>query len=331
MTTSAISAPGGQEFARLAEPLRRELLAHCYRLLGSAHDAEDAVQETLLRAWRAYDRFEGRSSLRVWLYQIATNACLRALEQRGRRAMPSDLGAASDDPRQRLELGEVTWLQPLPTDPADVATARSGVRLAFVAALQHLPARQRAVLILRDVLRLPAADAADILGTSAGAVHSALRRARSQLAEAAPSADGIDDLTDPGMRELLNRYVEAFHAADLVALERVLRDDVALEMPPYATWFAGRATVLGFFGRQVLDRPGRVRLLPTVANGQPAFAAYLAPADGSLRAHGVHVLDVTPTGVRRIHVFLEPELLAGFGFPAVHRDEFPERRGSEPL
>ncbi|MFF0306327.1 sigma-70 family RNA polymerase sigma factor [Streptosporangium sp. NPDC004379] len=320
MSITVEAVAGGQEFTRLAEPLRRELLAHCYRMLGSVHDAEDLVQETFLRAWRAYDRFEGRSSLRVWLYRIATNACLRALEQGGRRALPSGLGAPGGRPDLPLETGApgVSWMQPLPGDPADIVAGRDHVRLAFVAALQHLPARQRAVLLLRDVLGLRAAEVAGMLGTSTAAVNSALQRARAQLERTAPADDAVGDLDDPGLRALLGRYVTAFQDADLAALEQVLHEDVALEMPPFATWFTGRAAVVGFLGSRILDRPGRIRMVPTAANGRPAFAAYLRDRDGVHRAHAVHVLDVTPAGIRRVLVFMDAGLFAAFGLPVVH-------------
>ncbi|GIG90608.1 RNA polymerase subunit sigma-70 [Plantactinospora endophytica] len=318
--SEVVAVPNGEDFVRQAEPLRRELLVHCYRMLGSIDDAEDVVQETFVLGWRAYGRFEGRSSLRTWLYQIATNACLRALERGGRRALPSGLGAPSRVPHP-LEVGgpDVTWLQPLPTDPADVVTAREHVRLAFVAALQHLPARQRAVLLLRDVLRLRAAEVAAMLGTSVVAVNSALRRARAHLEQVGPDADALYEPGDPGVRALLDRYVTAFQDANLGALEQVLRDDVALEMPPYATWFVGRVAVVGLLRARVLDRPGRVRLVPTIANGQPAFGAYLAGDDDGYRAHALHVLAVTPTGISSIHVFMSPHLFRAFSLPPVRR------------
>jgi RNA polymerase sigma-70 factor, ECF subfamily len=313
------------DFARLADPFRRELLAHCYRMLGSVHDAEDAVQETFLRAWRGYDQFEGRSSLRQWLYRIATNACLRALEQGGRRPLPSGLGAPSEDPDVPLASPgpEVRWLQPMPGallgsqpgDPAAVVTSRGSVRLAFIAALQHLPARQRAVLILRDVLAWPAREVADLLGTSTAAVNSALQRAHAQLAAAAPVEEDIAEPDEPHRRALLDRYMSAFEAADPAALKRLLREDVELEMPPFTTWFAGRDAVGDFFAAHVLGRPGQYRMVPTTANGQPATAAYLAAADGGYRAHAVHLLSVASSGVTRIVAFLDESLFPVFGLP----------------
>src|SRR5262245_25295185 len=212
------------EFERLADPYRRELFAHCYRMLGSVHDAEDLVQETYLRAWRAYDRFEGRSSLRTWLYGIATNACLTALKGRDRRPMPTGLGGGSSSPDDELVSGsEVPWLEPVPdamigaeaTDPASIVTSRESIRLALIAALQHLPARQRVVLILRDVLAWRAAEVGELLGVSTAAVNSILQRARAQLDRIAPARDEIAGPSTADQRELLDRYVAAFEAKDV--------------------------------------------------------------------------------------------------------------------
>jgi RNA polymerase sigma-70 factor (ECF subfamily) len=313
------------DFARLADPFRRELLAHCYRMLGSVHDAEDAVQETYLRAWRSYEQFEGRSSLRQWLYRIATNACLRALEQSDRRPLPSGLGGPSEDPEVPLKKpgSEVRWLQPMPgdvlgtqpADPAAVVTSQGSVRLALIAALQHLPARQRAVLILRDVLAWPAAEVAEVLGTTTAAVNSALQRARTQLAAAAPVEDEIAEPTDPRGRALLDRYMAAFETADVAALKQLLRQDVELEMPPFTAWFTGRSAVGGFFSSQVLGQPGQFRMIPTTANGQLAAAAYMADRDGLYVAHAVHVLTVASTGISHIVVFLDKDLFPIFGLP----------------
>jgi RNA polymerase sigma-70 factor (ECF subfamily) len=216
------------EFVQRTEPFRRELLAHCYRMLGSADEAEDLVQETYLRAWRSYGTFQGRSSLRVWLYRIATNACLTALEQRGRRALPSGLGFPADDPDAPAAPAEpdVAWLQPIPDawvnpgsqDPAAIVAAREGLRLALIASLQYLPARQRAVLLLREVLGFPAAEVATMLGTSTAAVKSTLQRARARLEEADPAADLIVEPTDPHARALLGRYIAGFENADTLRL-----------------------------------------------------------------------------------------------------------------
>lgn len=311
------------DFAGLAEPMRSEILAHCYRMLGSTADAEDAVQETYIRAWRAYQRFEGRSSFRVWLHQIATNACLRAVEQRGRRALPSGLGAPDDTWQDQplVVAPHVRWIQPLPVDPAEVIGLRQHVRLAFVAALQHLPARQRAVLILRDVAGLQAEEVATALGTTTIAVNSALRRARAQLARVAPVADELGEPHDPHRLALLDRYAAAFQNSDLGILTTVMREDVTLEMPPHATWLAGRGGVIGFFGAHVLSEPGRFLVVPIPAgrptvNGQPTLAFYLAGPDGDHDAHALHVLDLAADGISAIHVFFEPELFGMFGLPA---------------
>ncbi len=314
-----------EEFARLADPFRPELLAHCYRMLGSVEDAEDAVQETYLRAWRSYGKFEGRSSLRQWLYRIATNACLRALEQGSRRPLPSGLGGPGDDPAAPLTTAgsEVRWLQPIPgplletqpADPATVVASRGSVRLALVAALQHLPARQRAALILRDVLGWRAAAVAELLDMTTSAVNSALQRARAQLAQVAPAEDDLGEPAEPDRRALLDRYVAAFETADGTALEQLLREDVELEMPPFVTWFAGRQAVLRFFSSQVLAGLGQFRMVPTTANGQPAAAAYSRGRDGVYRPHAVHVLSLTSTGVTRIVAFLDPGRFAAFGLP----------------
>jgi RNA polymerase sigma-70 factor (ECF subfamily) len=312
-----------EEFTRLTDPFRRELLAHCYRMLGSVDDAEDQVQETYLRAWRSYDGFEGRSSLRTWLYRIATTTCLTALERRSRRPLPSGLGAPSDHPERPLSPAqpEVAWLQPMPdallgaapADPATIVAARAGLRLAMVAALQHLPARQRAVLILRDVLSWRAAEVAELLDTTTAAVNSALQRARAQLEQAAPVEDEVVEPAEPDRRVLLDRYMAAFENADITALLRVLRDDAVLEMPPLPTWFSGSEAIGRFFSSQVFTQAGDTRMVLTAANGQPAFAAYRRGQDGIHRAHGVHVLTVTATGISRIVAFLGPNLFTAFG------------------
>src|SRR5215472_2712487 len=271
-----------EDFTSATGQFRGELLAHCYRMLGSADEAEDLVQETYLRAWRSYEWFEGRSSVRTWLYRIATNVCLTALERRARRPLPSGLGAPSGDPEAPVVAGpEAPWLQPFPDvllagrheDPAAVAASRAGIRLAFVAALQHLSARQRAVLILRDVLEWPAAQVADLLGTTTTAVNSGLRRARAQLAHALPAEDELAEPAEPNRRALLDRFAAAVENADATALAQLLAEDVALEMPPLLTWFTGRAAVARYFASQSFVT--RLRLVQVAANGQPAFASYV--------------------------------------------------------
>jgi RNA polymerase sigma-70 factor (ECF subfamily) len=314
------------DFGLLADPFRRELLVHCYRMLGGLDEAEDLVQETYLRAWLGYGAFEGRSSLRTWLYRIATNVCLTALAGRHRRPLPALLGEASPDVGAVLQYGRpgTRWIDPIPdvllaapADPAAVAVSRDGVRLAFIAALQYLPPRQRAVLILRDVLAWRAAEVADLLGMTTVAVKSSLQRARSRLAVVDATPEQAVRLPDADLRDLLERYVAAFENADIHALMRVLTDDAALEMPPHATWFRG-ATVPAFLAARVLAGPGAMRLLVVGANGQPAVAVYVREADRVHRAHALHVLTVTPAGISRIVAFLDVGLFGRFGLPHVY-------------
>jgi RNA polymerase sigma-70 factor (ECF subfamily) len=312
--------PSDAEFAALAEPFRPELLAHCYRILGSIHDAEDLVQETYLRAWRGFGRFEGRSSVRRWLYKIATMACLTALETRSRRPLPSGLGAPSDDHRVAVAPHEpaVAWLQPGPDalfgadDPAVIVAGRTGVRLAFIAALQFLPARQRAVLTLRDVLAFRTIEVAEMLNTTTAAVDSALRRARTRLAEAGPVEDDLAEPDEETRRTLLDGYVDAFTRADPDALVNLLRADVELEMPPVPTWFTGRHAVVGFLASRVLRRD-QWRMVPTRANGQPALVAYQRTGEGRYQAHGIQVLTVVGARIARITAFNDPSLVPTFG------------------
>jgi RNA polymerase sigma-70 factor (ECF subfamily) len=311
------------DFTDLTGQFRGELLAHCYRILGSAEEAEDLVQETYLRAWRSYGSFEGRSSVRTWLYRIATNACLTAIQRRGRRPLPSGLGAPSSDSDAPLRASpEMPWLQPLPDallagpehDPAAVAASRAGIRLALVAALQCLPPRQRAMLILRDVLDWPAAQVAELLGTTTTAVNSGLRRARDQLARALPTEDEVTEPDEPALRELLDQFAAAFEDGDVSALAELLRADAALEMPPMATWFAGRETVTDFLARLFADA-GSFRLMPVTTNGQPAFAAYQLETTGDSRAHAILVPAFTKMKITRIVIFLGTALFGLFGLP----------------
>ncbi|WP_307872570.1 RNA polymerase subunit sigma-70 [Paractinoplanes ovalisporus] len=293
---------------------RGDLLALCYRMLGSADEAEDLVQETFLRAWRAADRYDpGRASVRTWLHRIATNACLTALEGRARRPLPSGLGAAGDDPQAPLTPSfDIPWLQPFPDD----AQQRAGLRLAFVAALQLLPARQRAVLVLREVLELPAAEVADALDSSVASVNSSLQRARATLRAAGPVLEELREPADPGERAVVERYLAAFEAADVPGLTRLLADDVALEMPPVDLWLAGRAHYGEFLERVFAMRgPGwRMRTVP--ANGGTALAAY-APdrATGELRAHSLQLFAVHDGLIRRCVTFVDPAVFDRFGLP----------------
>ena len=329
-----------EDFTGLTSRFRGELLAHCYRMLGSVDEAEDLVQETFLRAWRSYEGFEGRSSLRTWLYRIATNACLTAIERRGRRPLPSGLGGPTNDPEAPVETAsEVRWLQPFPDalvtadrdDPAAVAASRAGVRLAFVAALQYLSARQRAMLILRDVLEWPAADVAELLGTTTTAVNSGLRRARTQLARAMPAQEELTEPDDAAQRVVLERFAAAIERADAGAMAELLRADAVLEMPPFLTWFAGRDAVAGFVGSQLLTAPGDLRLVPVTANGQPTFAVYQRDPYGVYRAHAVEVLTLTATGIARIVAFADPRLFASFGLPPVYPAGAMTPRGASGL
>jgi RNA polymerase sigma-70 factor (ECF subfamily) len=318
--------PVSEDFLRLADPFRRELLAHCYRILGSVHDAEDLVQETYLRAWRSYDRFEGRSSLRTWLHRIATRACLTALESRGRRPLPTGLGGSRTDPADTLvERREVPWLEPVPDamvdherdDPAAVVAGRQSLRLALVAALQHLPPRQRAVLILREVLQWRAAEVAEVLDTTTTAVNSILQRARAQLAEVAPAENEVVEPTAPGQRELLDRYVTAFQNYDVAAIVELFTADAVWEMPPFTGWYQGPEDIGRLIAAQCpAEGPGDLRLVPTRANGQPAFAMYLRdPEDGAHRAFGLHVLTPAAGGIAHVTVFFDVSLFATFGMP----------------
>jgi RNA polymerase sigma-70 factor (ECF subfamily) len=311
--------PAQEDFIEQAAPFRAELIAHCYRMLGSLHDAEDLVQETYLRGWRAYQAFEERAALRTWLYRIATTACLRALENRARRVLPAGLGAASVDPDADLDSNGSTyqWLEPLPDSltPETAVTARQSVRLAVVTAMQELPARQRAVLILRDVVQFSAAEVAELLETTPTAVNSALHRARAHLAELAPTEEAVAEPEDAARRALLDRYCAAFENADIAALTELLQADVKLEMPPLPLWFAGRDAVMRFLTTRAFTMPGDVVMIPTAANGQPAVAEYRRGTDRVMRAHSIHVLTAGATGIGAITVFLDPALFTAFGLP----------------
>jgi RNA polymerase sigma-70 factor, ECF subfamily len=301
---------------------RGALTAYCYRMLGSPFEAEDAVQDTFVRAWRALDRFEGRASLRSWLYRIATNVCLDMLKGRERRARPMDLGPAREPVESNLSmLPEVTWIEPVPDgiladegDPADVTVARETIRLAFVAALQHLPPRQRATLILCEVLHWKASEAAELLETSVAAVSSALQRARATLDRADLGDTAVVDEAD---RELLGRYVRAFEAYDIDALTSLIHEDASQSMPPYELWLAGRDDIFTFWlGPGIGCRGSRV--LPAgTANGSPAFAQYKPAADGDgYEPWALQVLELADGRIVELTFFLDTAALFPlFGLP----------------
>ena len=316
------------DFARAADPFRRELFRHCYRMLGSVHDAEDLVQETYLRAWRAYDRFEGRSSLRTWLYRIATTQCLTALESRGRRPLPTGLGApAADADRPLAQRPEVTWLEPAPDalvghgspaeDPAAVVAERESLRLALVAAVQLLPPRQRAVLILRDVLKWRAAEVAELVGTSVAAVNSALQRAHAQLESTTLSQDELRSPDDAEQRALIERYVAAFEAKDVPRIVELFTADVVWEMPPFVEWYRGPASIGRHLEVRCPGRDGDWRLRRTgdANGGRPALGFYLRGEDGAFHAFNLQVLDIGAGGIRHAVSFFDLRLFEVFGLP----------------
>ncbi len=297
------------------EAYRNELVAYCYRMLGSFHDAEDLAQETMLRAWKARDRYDPTlASVRTWLYRIATNACLSALEGRARRPLPSGLGAPSEDPGAPLTPAlDVLWLQPFPDARFDPGM-RADMRLALVAALQRLPPRQRAVLVLREVLQFSASEVAMQLGTTVQAVNSALQRARAAVADAG-DVDEVTEPDDPGVRAVIERYVRAFEAADVPALVRLLADEAVLEMPPVPLWYRG-SRGYGLFMRRVFEMRGpgwATRQL--TANGQPALAAYAPESGGGHRLHSLQVFTITGGRVTRNVVFADPRVFEAFDLP----------------
>jgi RNA polymerase sigma-70 factor (ECF subfamily) len=304
------------------EDHRRELTGYCYRMLGSGFEAEDAVQETMVRAWRGIDRFEGRSALRSWLYRIATNVCLDMLRGPQRRARPMDLGpAGTADGNLGPHVPEETWVQPIadanvlpsdPDDPAELASTRESIRLAFVAALQHLPPRQRAVLILREVLRWQASEVAKLLDTSVASVNSALQRARATIADC--DVDVMPRQVDPDQQELLARYVDAFERYDIDSLVSLLHDDAVQSMPPYALWLQGRDEIGKWYVGQGIGCKGS-RLLPTAANGCPAFASYRPTEPGVWEPFAIQVIEASEGRISAIHNFLYPELFPAFGLP----------------
>ena len=305
---------------------RRELTGYCYRMLGSAFDAEDAVQETMARAWRGKDRFEGRASMRSWLYRIATNVSLDMLNGRQRRAMPMDLSSTAWQPVEaslRAPLPERTWIEPVPDsqvlpesgDPAELAVARESIRLAFVAALQHLPPRQRAVLILRDVLRWSAEEVAGLLDTSVASVNSALQRARATLADNGVAAEGRPDPLDEERTALLTRYVDAFERYDMDAFVALLHEDATQSMPPYQLWLRGPVDITAW-----MLGPGKgcrgSRMVPVMANGSLAYAHYKPTGTpGRREPWAIHLLETSGQKITGITNFVNADLFGLFGLP----------------
>lgn len=309
------------------ESHRGELVAFCYRMTGSVHDAEDLVQETLLRAWKARDRYDpARAAVRTWLYRIAANVCLTALEGRGRRPLPSGLGAPSGDPGAPLTPAlDVPWLHPFPDARFDVE-ARADLRLAWVAAVQVLPARQRAVLVLRDVLQFTAAEVGEQLGTTVAAVNSALQRARAALADVGDAGE-VGEPDDPEVRAVIERYMRAFEAADVPALVRLLADDAVLEMPPVPLWYRGSRDYGRFLERVFRMRGSGWGMRELTASGQPALAAYAPGPGGGHRLHTLQVFTVTEGRIARNVVFADPRVFEAFGLPGeIFLNEFGRQR-----
>jgi RNA polymerase sigma-70 factor (ECF subfamily) len=319
MTTAKLESTAELEF----EPHRTELTAFCYRMLGSAFEADDAVQETMVRAWRSFDRFEGRSSVRSWLYRIAGNVCFDMLKGRKRRALPMDLmevGSASGpvDPPTSSEM----WIGPIPdarvvsdtSGPAEEAETRESVRLAFIAALQHLPPRQRAVLILREVLKWKATEVAELLDTTVVSVNSALQRARSTLSERNVTSETVSDRVEGDQQELLDRYVDAFERFDIDSLVKLLHEDATMSMPPYPLWLQG-AGEMGTWLRGPGSECRGSRFVPIEANGMPAFAQWRPNPDGGFDAWAIHVLRVSGGRIAGIEFFVDPGLFPLFDLP----------------
>jgi RNA polymerase sigma-70 factor, ECF subfamily len=326
-----------QAFERLAEPFRRELKLHCYRMLGSVHEAEDLVQETYLRAWRSFDSFEGRGSFRAWLYQIATNACLNALASRKnvQRLLPDQLAPASAQMPDGTPAADVAWLEPYPDSNlegiADAApnpearyATREAVQLAFVAVIQQLPPRQRAVLVLCDVLGWSAVEAATLLGGSIASINSALQRARETLAKRFPNGrPSVAPPPNAAQQKLLGRYLQAWEGLDLDSFVALLKEDATYTMPPLPQWYAGRPAIRTFFER-AWKAYGGFRLVPTAANWQPAFAAYSRTgADAAWGAHSIHVLSIEHDMISTLTLFVKsaaPPLFHAFGLPLILPD-----------
>jgi RNA polymerase sigma-70 factor (ECF subfamily) len=307
------------------EAYRRELTGYCYRMLGSGFEAEDAVQDTMLRAWRSADRFEGRASVRSWLYRIATNVCMDMLRGRKRRARPMELGPSSPPDEGHLGgmLPEHLWVSPIPDtrvlpedgDPAEIAVARDTVRLAFITALQHLPARQRAVLILCEVLRWPAAETAELLDTSVAAVNSALQRARATLAALPDTARPRKVTADQA--SLLARYVNAFERYDMASLVTLLHEDAIQSMPPFAMWIQGAQDITSWMVQPGPSKCRGSRLLPVTANGCPGYGQYRRDPAGGHKPWALQVLEISGDRIAGMHLFIDAEnLFPVFGLPA---------------
>jgi RNA polymerase sigma-70 factor, ECF subfamily len=311
-----------EDFERGTERMRRELLAHCYQMLGSVQDAEDLVQETLLRAWRARDQYdESRASLRTWLYRIATNACLTALKGRSRRPLPSEISDPFEQPGEPFAAGsEIPWLQPFPDallagDPVSQLLSAGRLRLALMAAMQLLPPRQRAILILRDAFELPAAEVAEVLGTSATAVNSGLQRARARLADADLDEFEAGEGASAARQAVVDRYVTAFLDADLARLKALLADDARMEMPPMLNWYLGAEHYTQFLAWVFKVRGTDWQLRPAAASGQPAVAAYARAPDGGYELHTLQVFGIESGLVRRLVVYTEQAVFDAFGLP----------------
>lgn len=303
------------DFPTLTERYQRELLAHCYRMSGSVHEAEDLVQETFLRAWKASADFQGRSSVRTWLYRIATNVCLTNLEGRPRRPLPTGFGAPDATAGDALEANsEIAWLEPVP-DAAVVVAERDSIRLAFIAALQHLPARQRAVLILRDVLRWSAAEVAEALDTTTAAVNSALQRAHAQLKDRGLTEESVQPDLDPDQQRLLDRYVDAFWRKDVDEIVGLLTAEAVWEMPPFLNWYVGPASIGELIDKHCPGGWNDMPMLRTSANGQPAFGLYMRTPDGPFLPFQLQVLELDGERVKHVHAFFDASLFAKCGLP----------------